>query len=62
MNAKTLSRLLLAIVLSGATVVSAVEPPIQIAIEGAKSAPQFNIGDSRCVLVDDQIRCTPITK
>jgi len=58
MNAKTLTQLLLAMLLAGSTAVYAVERPIQVAIEGGKSVASFNIGDSRCVLRDDQIRCT----
>lgn len=60
MNAKTLTQLLLAIVLAGSAAVYAVERPIQVAIDGGKSVAQFTIGDSRCTLVDDQIRCTRV--
>jgi serine/threonine protein phosphatase PrpC len=60
MNAKTLTQILLAIVLAGSAAAYAVERPILVAIEGGKSVALFNIGDSRCVLVDDQIRCTRV--
>jgi len=60
MNAKTLTQLLLAIVLAGSAAVYAVERPIQAAIEGGESVAEFKIGDSRCALVDDQIRCTRV--
>ena len=60
MNAKTLSQLLLTIVLAGSAAVSAVERPVQGAIKGAESVAEFKIGDSRCALVDDQIRCTRV--
>lgn len=63
MKAKTLTSLLLAIALAGsAAAVSAVAPPIQVTVEDGKSVAQFKIGDSRCVLVDDQILCTPVRK
>ncbi len=57
MNAKTLTQLLLAIVLAGSAAVYAVERPIHVAIEGGRSVAAFTIGDSRCALVDDKIVC-----
>ena len=27
-----------------------------------KTVVEFKVGDSRCLLVDDQIRCTPVGK
>ena len=36
--------------------------PIQIAMEEGKAVAQFKVGDSRCVLKNDQIRCTPVSK
>ncbi len=60
MNAKTLTQLLLAIVLAGSAAVYAVERPIHVAIEDGKSVAEFKIGDSRCALVDDQTRCTRV--
>ena len=57
MNAKTLTQLFLAIVLAGSAAVYAAERPILVATEGGKSVALFKIGDSRCVLVDDQIVC-----
>lgn len=35
------------------------EVPIQVGIEDGKTVAHFKVGDSRCVLVNDQIRCTP---
>jgi len=58
MNAKTLTQLLLAIVLAGAAAVYAVERPIQAAMKSGESVAEFKVGDSRCALVDDEIRCT----
>ena len=36
--------------------------PIQMAMEDGKTVAQFKVGDSRCVLQNDQIRCTPVGK
>jgi hypothetical protein len=58
MNPKTLAELLLAIVVAGSAAVYAIERPIQGSIKGGESVAEFKIGDSRCALVDDQIRCT----
>jgi serine/threonine protein phosphatase PrpC len=60
MNAKTLAQLLLAIVLAGSAAVYAVERPIQAAMKSGESVAEFKIGDSRCALVDDEIRCTRV--
>ena len=60
MNTRTLTRLLLAIVLASSAAAYAIERPIQVAIEDGQSVAQFKIGDSRCVLVDDQIVCTRV--
>jgi NAD(P)-dependent dehydrogenase (short-subunit alcohol dehydrogenase family) len=38
------------------------ETPIQVAMEDGKTTAQFTVGDSRCVLVDDEIRCTRAVK
>ena len=38
------------------------ETPIQVAMEDGKPTAQFKVGDSRCVLQNDQIRCTPVGK
>ena len=60
MNTKTLTQLLLAIVLAGSAAAYAIERLIRVAIEDGKSVAQFKIGDSRCVLIDDQILCTRV--
>ena len=59
MTTKTLILLLSAGVLAAAY---ASESPIQIVLEEGKTVAQFKIGDARCVLIDDQIRCTPANK
>jgi len=58
---KILKSLLIAALLASATAY-ADQSPIQIAMEDGKSVAQFKVGDSRCVLKDDQIRCTPVSK
>jgi hypothetical protein len=62
MTTKTLTNLLIAALLAGSAAAYADETPIQIAMEGGKAVAQFKVGDSRCVLKNDQIRCTPVGK
>ena len=58
---KILKSLLIAALVAAAAV-RAEQSPIQVAMEDGKTIAQFKVGDSRCVLIDDQIRCTPVTK
>jgi hypothetical protein len=62
MTTKPLSQLLIAALLAGCAAAYAEETPIQIAMEEGKAVAQFKVGDSRCVLKNDQIRCTPVGK
>jgi len=62
MTTKTLTHLLIAALLSGSAAAYADGTPIQMAMEDGKTVVQFKVGDSRCVLVNDQIRCTPVGK
>jgi hypothetical protein len=62
MTTKTLTNLLIAALLAASAAAYADETPIQMAMEDGKAVAQFKVGDSRCVLVDDQIRCTPLGK
>jgi serine/threonine protein phosphatase PrpC len=62
MTTKTLTNLLIAALLAASAAAYADETPIQMAMEDGKAVAQFKVGDSRCVLVDDQIRCTPVGK
>ena len=62
MTSKHLTKILIAALLATAAVAHADESPIQIAKEDGKAVAQFKVGDSRCVLKNDQIRCTPLTK
>ena len=62
MTSKYLTKILIAALLATAAVAHADEAAIQIAMEDGKAVAQFKVGDSRCVLKNDQIRCTPLTK
>jgi hypothetical protein len=35
---------------------------IRVSDEAGQRIARFTVGDSRCVLKDDQIRCTPVSK
>lgn len=62
MTTKTLTKLLIAALLAGSTAAYADQAPIQIAQEDGKQTVQFKVGDSRCVLRDDEVRCVPLSK
>jgi hypothetical protein len=62
MTTRNLIKMLIAALLATAAVAHADEAPIQIAMEDGKAVAQFKVGDSRCVLKNDQIRCTPVSK
>jgi hypothetical protein len=62
MATKTLTKLLSATLLAGCAAAHACESAIQMAIEDGKMIAQFKVGDSRCSLTDDRIRCTPVDK
>jgi NAD(P)-dependent dehydrogenase (short-subunit alcohol dehydrogenase family) len=52
----------IAALLAGSCAAYAQETPIQVAIKDGKTTVQFKVGDSRCLLVNDEIRCTPVGK
>jgi NAD(P)-dependent dehydrogenase (short-subunit alcohol dehydrogenase family) len=52
----------MAALLAGSCAAYAQETPIQVAIKDGKTTAQFRVGGSRCLLVDDEIRCTPVGK
>ena len=58
---KLLKSLLIAALLSSAAA-HATDSSIVIALEEGKQVASFKVGDSSCVLKDDQIRCTPANK
>ncbi len=57
---KLLKSLLIGALLASVTAHAAEQQPIVIAMEEGKQIASFNVGDSRCVLKNDQIRCVPI--
>jgi hypothetical protein len=61
MTTKTLTSLLIGALLAVAASAYADER-IQVAMEDGKTRAQFSVGDSQCVLVDDQIRCSRTAK
>ena len=62
MTSKNLTKILIAALFATAAIAHADDAPIHIAMEEGKAVAQFKVGDSRCVLKNDQIRCTPVTK
>ncbi len=62
MTTKTVTSLLIGALLATAASAYGDESRIQVAMEDGKTRAQFSVGDSRCVLVDDQIRCSRIAK
>ena len=57
---KLLKSLLISALLASVTAQAAEQQPIVIAMEAGKQIASFNVGDSRCVLKNDQIRCAPV--
>jgi hypothetical protein len=58
MTTKLLTSLLMA-ALFASSAAFAGDNAIQVSMVEGKQQAQFKVGDARCVLVDDQIRCTP---
>jgi len=54
------SLLIVALLASGTT--RGADSAIRVSNEQGKPVAQFKVGDSRCVLKDDQVRCAPISK
>ena len=57
---RALRRLLAAGLLLASGIAGAADPTITVAAQDGKTVAQFTIGDSNCVLKDDQIRCTRV--
>jgi hypothetical protein len=58
MTTKTLQALLItALLASGAAFA---DQSIQVSVVNGKQQASFGVGDSKCVLVDDVIRCVPV--
>ena len=60
MTARIWKSLLIAALLMSATAYA--DNAIQVVNEYGRPVAQFKIGDSHCVLKDDQIRCTPVKR
>jgi hypothetical protein len=58
MTTKLLTSLLMAGLFASSAVFAA-DSAIQISMVDGKQQAQFKVGDARCVLIDDHIRCTP---
>jgi hypothetical protein len=61
-TANLLKSLLIAALLVAGAARAADSGNIQVAMEDGKTVAQFKVGDSRCMLIDDQVRCTPVQK
>ena len=59
MTTKTLQALLIGALLSASTVAFA-DNSIEVNVVAGKQEANFSIGDSRCVLVNEVIRCAPV--
>jgi serine/threonine protein phosphatase PrpC len=57
---KLLNSLLITGLLASMTSHAAEQQPIMIAMEEGKQIASFNVGDSRCVLKNDQISRVPV--
>ena len=58
MTTKTLKVLLIAALLSSVSALA--DQTIEVSIVNGKQQAAFGVGDSKCVLVDDVIKCTPV--
>ena len=52
----------IATLLAASCAAYAQEAPIKVTITDGKTTAQFNVGEWRCLLVDDEIRCMPVGK
>ena len=59
---KALRDLAIATMLAASCAAYAQETPIKFTTTDGKTTAQFNVGDWRCLLVDDEIRCMPVGK
>jgi len=60
--AMTILKSLLIAALLAAAPGRAADNAIQVALEDGKTVATFKLKDSRCVLKDERVRCTPIDK
>ncbi len=59
MTTKTLQALLIGALLSASTAAFA-DSSIEVNVVAGKQEAKFSIGDARCVLVNDVIKCAPV--
>ena len=62
MTNKIITSVLIGALLAAAVPAYAGESSIRVAMEDGKTRAQFILGDARCVLVDDEVRCTRLAK
>jgi hypothetical protein len=62
MTTKLLKSLLIAALLASAAAHATEQQPIVIAEQEGEQIATFNVGDSHCVLKNDQIRCKPANR
>ena len=60
MTTKLLTSLLMAALFASSAALA--DTSIQVSMVDGKQQAQFKVGDARCVLVDDQIRCIPLAQ
>ena len=58
MTTKTLQALLIGVLLSASAAFA--DSSIEVIVVAGKQEANFSIGDSRCVLVNEVIRCAPV--
>ncbi len=58
MTTKTLQALLIGTLLASASAFA--DQSIEVSVVNGKQQAAFSLGDSKCVLVNDVIRCTPV--
>ena len=60
MTTKLLTSLLMAALFASSAALA--DNAIQISIVDGKQQAQFKVGDASCLLIDDQVRCNPVSR
>jgi len=58
MTTKTLQALLIGVLLASSAALA--DQSIEVSVVNGKQQAAFSVGDSKCVLVNDVIKCTPV--
>jgi hypothetical protein len=58
MTTKTLQTLLIGVLLASSAAFA--DQSIEVSVVNGKQQAAFSVGDSKCVLVNDVIKCTPV--